>query len=212
MRYSNMESKETDLVLKTKQGDIVTLSRASDFETELNTYSALRKNLNSVSSSSALAFKAEYSNSYEISLEGDFNKEEIKDINKAIKSLEKAMKSLVNGNTDKALKSAKSLAGLDTVAGFEANLSYSFTREYQYAESFVQDYSRKPLKNLYESAKDFKPVLEKLTDETADKTKASELPENKVSSVIDKLFEDMKEEFRKADEEKTKRISVCSMF
>ncbi|MGM0418632.1 MAG: hypothetical protein ACQEQS_07915 [Thermodesulfobacteriota bacterium] len=201
MRYSNTESKETDLVLKTKQGDFVTLSKSSDFETELNTYSALRKTQNSASSSSVLAFKAEYSNSYDISLEGDFNKEEIKDINKAIKSLEKAMKSLVSGNTDKALKNAMSLTGLDTVAGFEANLSYSFSREYEYAESLVEEYTQKPVKSLYDSANNFKPVLEKLTEETADKTKASEIPEYKVSSVIDKLFEDMKEELKKADED-----------
>ena len=193
-RIAKSETRDTDLKLTTKEGDIVTLKSLSDFDAEMTTYSAFKKTNDSMTSMSGFSASLNYSSSYEISLEGDFSKEELRDINKAIKKLEKAMKHLSNGNLDKAVDKAVSIAGLETVGGFEANLSYSATKQYNYIEkSTFQRTDTQELPQAETKISDMgKSLLERLTDEAADTAKNTKIPKDKVLSAIDRLFEDMK--------------------
>jgi CRISPR/Cas system-associated endoribonuclease Cas2 len=198
--YSREESKDTELVLRTKQGDIVTLSSSSDFETRLSTYSAMQKNENSTTSVEAAYASMEFQSSYEISVEGDLNEQEIKDINKAIRKLDQAMHQLSKGNSDNALKKALSLTGLETVAGFEASLSYHVSEEYQYVQQSVFERvadSAKPPKLENEG----KTLLETLTDELADTVNDTEVPKQNVFESVNQLFKDMMEKMEELHED-----------
>ena len=86
-RIAKSETRDTELKLTTKEGDIVTLKSSSDFDAEMTTYSAFKKTNDSMTSMNGFSASLNYSSSYEISLEGDFSKEELRDINKAIKKL-----------------------------------------------------------------------------------------------------------------------------
>lgn len=198
--YRMEESKDTELVLKTKQGDIVTLSSSLDFEEKLSTYSAIQKNNNSTVSVEASYASLEFKSSYEISVEGDLDEEEIKDINKAIRNLDKAMQHLSNGDSNEALKKALSLTGLETVAGFEASLKYHASQEYQSVQQSV-------FERIADSAKlpkledEGKTILEKLTDDLTKTVKETEVPKENVFDSVNRLFEDMLEKMEKLHED-----------
>lgn len=202
-RIAQSESKKTELKLTTKEGDIVTLRAASAYDSEMTTYSAFKKTNDSAASMAGFSTKLNYSSSYEISLEGDLSKEELRDINKAIKKLEKAMKHLSNGNLEKAVDKAVSIGGLDTIGGFEANLRYSATKQYDYIEksTFQRPDTLEPEQARRKISEKGKNLIQKLTDELADTAKNTEIPKDKILSTIDRLFEDMKTQMEERNKE-----------
>jgi len=191
-RFARKESKDTDLVLRTKDGDIVTLSRSTNKSAEFSTYSGFNKNGNSMVSENGYSMGFAYSSMYEISIEGDIDENELKDINKAINSLDKAMTKLSKGNVDEALKDALSIGSLGSVAGYEASLTYTETKEYQYAEKSSYKNVAGPEKADSKFLEKGKSLIDNLTGELADKVNQSQVPKEKVLSSVSRLFEDMK--------------------
>ncbi|MDY0131894.1 MAG: hypothetical protein RBR53_04420 [Desulforegulaceae bacterium] len=202
-RIAQSESKKTELKLTTKEGDIVTLRAASAYDSEMTTYSAFKKTNDSAASMAGFSANINYSSSYEISLEGDFSKEELRDINKAISKLEKSMKHLSRGNMDKAVDNAVSISGLDTIGGFEANLRYSATKQYDYIEksTFQRPDTSDKSKADTKISDNSKSLLQRLTDELADTAKNTEVPKDNVLSTINRLFEDMKAQMEERNKE-----------
>ncbi len=125
--------KNSDITLFTKEGDKVTLSSASRFEASYATYSS-----QGVIDGNAFQVKAEaYSVSesfvFELSVEGDLSKEELKDIKEALKTIEKLTSDFFAGKTEQAVDHAEGITKLDTIASFEAVLQYSKTLSAQAA-------------------------------------------------------------------------------
>ncbi len=115
----------SEITLFTAEGDKVTLSSASSFEASYATYSsqgvidgkAFQTRAEASSVSEAFAFK--------FSVEGDLNEKELKDITKALQTIEKLTSDFFSGKTDKALDRATRITNLDSIASFEAVLQYS---------------------------------------------------------------------------------------
>ncbi len=187
-------SKDTELKLRTKEGDIVTLTASSEFETGTNTYSALKKTGNSINSLNVFSQNMEYRSYYEISMEGNFSREEIRDINKAIKKLEKAMKHLSNGNLEKAIQDTASLSDLDSIGNFQASLTYNSSSKYEYFEKSTIQPKEGIRQKEIELADKSRSILEKLTDELAETAKKTKIPREKIIAPVNRLFQDMKDQ------------------
>ncbi|GEM_PF-1472421 len=115
----------SDITLFTEEGDKVTLSSASRFEAGYAIYSSQGVIDGKASQVDAEAFSVSKASVFELSVEGDLNKQELKDIEKALKTIEKLTTDFFSGNTDKAVDRASRIAKLDSIASFEAVLQYS---------------------------------------------------------------------------------------
>lgn len=125
----------SEITLFTKEGDKVTISSASNFEASYATYSSRGLIDGNAFQIDAEAFSVSESFVFELSVEGDLSAEELKDIKKALKTIEKLTRDFFSGKTDKTLDRAKRIAGLDSIASFEAVLQYSKSISAQVAVS-----------------------------------------------------------------------------
>lgn len=115
--------KSSDITLYTAEGDKVTLSSFSNLEINALTYSSqgringegTRTELKSISLSEQFALN--------LSVEGDLNEEELKDIQKALKTIEELTTDFFSGKTDK--DRANKITALESIARFDAVLQYS---------------------------------------------------------------------------------------
>jgi len=115
----------SDITLFTEEGDKVTLSSAASFEARYATYSSQGLIDGNAFQGDAQAFSVSEAFAFELSVEGDLSKEELKDIKKALQTIEKLTTDFFSGKTDKALDRAERIAKLDSIASFEAVLQYS---------------------------------------------------------------------------------------
>lgn len=125
----------SEITLFTKEGDKVTISSTSRFEASYATYSSRGLIDGNAFQIDAEAFSVSKSFAFELSVEGDLSAAELKDIKKALKTIEKLTRDFFSGKTDKALDRAKRIAGLDSIASFEAVLQYSKSISAQVAVS-----------------------------------------------------------------------------
>ena len=136
-RVSVSESQNKDITIFTEEGDKVTLSTDQQCQAQSLTYEGLKQSItsadfqgHSISEESLAmfrreAFESKISKNISISVDGDLNKQELKDIKKAIKGIDKIMRNLLYGGdiVDATAKAAE-IGDLSTIAGFEANSRY----------------------------------------------------------------------------------------
>ncbi len=115
----------SDITLFTAEGDKVTLSSASSFEASYATYSRQGVIDGNAFQVDAEAYSVSEAFVFELSVEGDLNAEELKDIKKALQTIEKLTSDFFSGKTDKILDRAERITKLDSIASFEAVLQYS---------------------------------------------------------------------------------------
>ncbi len=121
----------SDITLFTAEGDKVTLSSFSSLEASYATYSS-QGLIDGVATQSHIeAFSITEQFAMELSIEGDLNEQELKDILKAFKTIEKLSEDFFSGNTEDALDYTEKITGLDSIAGFDANLQYSLSLSVQ---------------------------------------------------------------------------------
>ncbi|VAX29871.1 hypothetical protein MNBD_NITROSPIRAE01-76 [hydrothermal vent metagenome] len=125
--------KNSDITLFTAEGDKVTLSSASRFEASYATYSSQGVMDGNAFQVNAEAYSVSEAFVFELSVEGDLNKEELKDIKEALKTIEKLTSDFFAGKTEQAVDHAEGITKLDTIASFEAVLQYSKTLSAQVA-------------------------------------------------------------------------------
>ena len=110
------QSRSSDITLVTAEGDTVTLSASRSTELSFETYG-------STGASAEIRKNSEFS----LTVEGDLNKEELKDIRKAIKTLYKAERDLLKGHDERAADRTAKLANLDQLASIDAKMESSQT-------------------------------------------------------------------------------------
>jgi hypothetical protein len=109
-----------EITITTTDGDTVTLNTSSLFEASFTSYNQSGETSDgsyNLSASSA-SFKA--SREFSLSVEGELDKEELRDISKAIRQVNKTMRDLFSGDMEQALKRAAKLYNLDSISGIEA--------------------------------------------------------------------------------------------
>jgi hypothetical protein len=114
VKGSVSQSQNTAVTLVTAEGDTVTLSSGSESQVQFETYNADGASVSSLS--------GEWSRSFSLSIEGDLNRKELRDIRKAVRTIEKVNRTLARGDADKAAEQAEKLQRLDTITSLDAEL------------------------------------------------------------------------------------------
>ena len=132
---SNQENK--DITIFTEDGDRVTITSNQQSQASYSKYSAITHQSNyadfgnmSVEQNSYTLFqdeRFEFDNSrnFSISVDGDLNEQELKDIRKTIKTIDKIMTDILNGDDiSQGVEKAIQLVNLDSISGIAANYRY----------------------------------------------------------------------------------------
>ena len=122
--------KSIDLSLVTAEGDKVTLSANVAFQASYATYNS-QGTLNGVTSvSQGESFEASLEREFSISVEGDLDQQELKDIKKAVKNIIKIAKQFFKGDLDNAFAKALKLRTPDTIASLDASFQTSVSASF----------------------------------------------------------------------------------
>ncbi len=116
--------KSSDVTLFTTEGDKVTLSAFSSLDASAETYSQTGLVNGMMGQRQTAAVSVSQTFSLELSIEGDLNPQEIKDLLKAFKTIEKLSSDFFEGNHHDAVDRANKVTGLSSISSFEAVLQY----------------------------------------------------------------------------------------
>ncbi len=111
---------KSEITITTADGDTVALNAASLFEAGFTAYAQSGEVNGSPYNISASSASVNISREFSLSVEGELDGEEIRDIAKAIREVNKIMRRLLSGDTEHALKRVSKLYRLDSLAGIEA--------------------------------------------------------------------------------------------
>ncbi len=119
----SVNRRELDINLTTQEGDKVTLSldaKSAIFHAQQEHYATDKNGFSYQKNELTLAL---YEREMTFSVEGDLNHEERRDIEKALKTLDRMLNQFANGLIKPMLAESKRLEKLDTLAGLEAQFS-----------------------------------------------------------------------------------------
>jgi outer membrane translocation and assembly module TamA len=119
------QEQHLEMELVTAEGDRVTFSLESQSHALAVRYAEMHAVTGRVSLSKGELFASEQEQSISLTVEGDLNEQEKKDLRKVLKTLKKMMDHFVNDRLKPMLAKAKQLGNLETVAGLEVEMSYS---------------------------------------------------------------------------------------
>ena len=145
---SAYESLDAGLTIKTKEGDVVTLTSNSYAELDAQMYNS--KGVVQTESGRAMVTQnsreitLSSGESFSFSVVGDLNEEELMDIENIVKDIDEIISVVVNGDMDEAVDKALSMGGYDSVSMYSADIAYQ--RSYQMT-SQVQAETMTPLPN-----------------------------------------------------------------
>ncbi len=129
--------KSTDFTLYTAEGDKVTLSSFASLEASLSTYTSKGTMAGEGSQSDVEEFSMSMEFELQLSVEGDLNEQEIKDIRRAFTQMRKMVRNLLSGKTEKAMGRASKLMDFKSISGFEA--VYQYSRTYSAGEALAEE-------------------------------------------------------------------------
>ena len=117
--------KSTDIALVTAEGDKITISAKSSLQAEFASYDYRGRLNGGVANLQGQSLQVSAENSFSIAVDGDLSKEELKDIQKLVAKIEKLGANFFSRPLENSLAKTLELGNLDSIASFEANLSYS---------------------------------------------------------------------------------------
>lgn len=181
LKYQSSLKTDQNISIKTKEGDIVTISLNSRSNEELYAYdyaSGLRKEAGRQYSSSE-------SSSLSISVNGDLNEEEQKEIDEIIKKTDSLMQNLINGDMDALQDGVQNiLKEGGTIAELKAKLMY---QQQTYAEEKVT------LKNTYINDDLFKEVVDAVSKNIKDLIEHSNVESKKSVPAVSEYLKELSE-------------------
>jgi hypothetical protein len=119
------QEQHLEMELVTAEGDRVTLSLESRTRALAVGYTELQAGSGSISLNQGGLFAGEQERSMNLTVEGDLNEQEKKDLRSVFKALKNMMGHFVNDRLEPVMTKAKQLGNLDTVAGLAVEMSYS---------------------------------------------------------------------------------------
>jgi len=118
------QAQTSDMTMVTMGGDTVTWSSTRSAELSFTTYNAQGRVGDSSATISGALTELHRTTACSITVEGDLNKEELKDIRSAIRTMQKAAKDVLKGYDEKAAARMANLADLDQFASIDADLEF----------------------------------------------------------------------------------------
>jgi hypothetical protein len=124
-KVSVSQQRNTGITLTTAEGDTVTFTSSSEFEASLSSYD-YRGSLSGETLHMLIrSFDYSASRDFFISVDGDLNPQELRDIRKAMRQINRIMRSFLAGDLDRAMNKVLKLGNLESIASLEASLQFS---------------------------------------------------------------------------------------
>ncbi|MDA8141914.1 MAG: hypothetical protein M0036_24975 [Desulfobacteraceae bacterium] len=209
-------SKSMDVQLVTAEGDKVTISLDAKAASMYGVFESAGMQTDKDSAQVGYQKTQIGASSYEremtFTVEGDLNDQEKKDIQKALKTLNRMMKGLVHGDFKSMLGKAEKLKGLESITSIDAQMSYARTVVVaQQAAVSAQTGSApaitKPAdQNAQVTAtQPSSPVLElaqkadQVADTTAKEVQKTQTPMERIMAFFDKMLDDYRQQAAQLD-------------
>lgn len=128
---SAYESLDAGLTIKTREGDVVTLSSSSFAKMDSYLYDS--KGVLTTESGTAVASQSyreitlESGEQFSFSVSGDLSESELADIEDIVKNIDKIISEMAQGDMEEAVSTALSMGGYDTVSAYSADITYQKT-------------------------------------------------------------------------------------
>jgi hypothetical protein len=122
LRADAVYSRASDIVIQTQEGDRVTLSSSTYEAGGYRAYEAFAMGKNAAVRQYGESVWFESRRGLSLSVTGDLNEEELKDIHKILQTLDKMMNALANGDLEGALAGSAKFTGIDSIASFFADM------------------------------------------------------------------------------------------
>jgi translation elongation factor EF-G len=175
--YSAYESLDAGLTIKTREGDLVTLS--SNTYSKLDAYmydsrGVLQTDTGTVSTAlNQREITLESGESFTFSVSGNLSEEELLDIEAVVKGIDGVIAEMKAGDMDDALNAALSMGGFDTIEAYSADIthtrSYAVTTEIEATTSDMEAGATGSMENFFEKmAEKIEELDEKLVDKARD--------------------------------------------
>ena len=122
----NTAGKETqDITITTEEGDKVTISALDSFKADYMAFDYSEQLNGQMASLEAEKLTASSKHSFSMTIDGDLNEEEQKDIEKVLSSLDDIMKDLVSGDLENVMNEALNIIDdTETISGLNAVLQF----------------------------------------------------------------------------------------
>jgi hypothetical protein len=147
---------------------------------------------------------------------GDLNEQELKDIKKAIKGIDKIMTDLLyGGDMVKATAKASKIRDLDTISGLEAN--YRYEKEVIVEQTSIKEvttYSRQGLAETSPLTKNtnYPNHLKTLIDKLASIVKKSGLEPSRFHNPIKRLFSNYRNDLHEKEFQDNGKIRMAELI
>ena len=213
------ERQDMDLEIVTSEGDVVTLSSEKQSNMDYMSYDQKGASKGKSVEMHNKALSIEVSSGFSISVKGDLNEDELKEIQMLIKEVDSVMSSMVSGEMDDAVAKAMKIGGFDTISTFEAELSIQKSTMFQqrsaskmenYAsrDSIMDSTTDKP-KQLLGADASLKSLLDTMMERIEEAKLEAEKLMNPLMDSIDQLFKHYIADF--SDDEDVANEKIVSL-
>jgi len=205
-------SQQMEVQLMTLEGDRVTISLDARSAALYGAYSAVGADENGAAYQKHELSASLYEREMTFTVEGDLNREERRDIFKALKTLDRMMHQFSEGHLKPVLTGARKLQGLDTLAGIDATMSIDKqvlvaeqTRISAVPGTLAADTSspQVPLEDAGTVDQDSASPLLAATDALAEKmartVAETPTPKDRLMSFVEQLMKDYREQMAHFD-------------
>jgi len=126
--FSAYESLDAGLTIKTREGDLVTLS--SNTYSKLDAFLYNSKGILQTDAGKVAVTETQREitlasgESFTFSIAGDLNEQELKDVEAIVKGIDGVISEMAQGNMNDAVATALSMGGYDSIAAYAADITY----------------------------------------------------------------------------------------
>ena len=175
--YSAYESLDAGLTIKTREGDLVTLSSNTYSKLDAYMYNSrgvMQTDAGTVSTAlNQREITLESGESFTFSVSGNLSEEELLDIEAVVKGIDGVIAEMTAGDMDEAFAAALSMGGYDTIEAYSADItharSYAVATEIEATASDIEAAAAGSMKNFFEKmAEKIEKLDEKLVDKAQD--------------------------------------------
>jgi predicted RNase H-related nuclease YkuK (DUF458 family) len=205
----------TDVTILTLEGDRVTLSSSSQSQATYIAYDSLALSKGRLTRLQGEIFGLNTNDELSISVDGDLNKQELKDIAKAIKAIGTIIRDFLYGNIGYAVAKALKIIGLESIVSLEASMQceqtvslgqLSLTDTASSSPELAEDTASKGNNAIVSEH------IGKVTDRIAEVIKESGVRPRRLRKPIRKLFSHL---FRELSQENTRdslKVAIAKLI
>ncbi|CCK78838.1 hypothetical protein [Desulfobacula toluolica] len=188
--FSASESLDAGLTIKTREGDLVTLTSNSYSGLDASMYNS--KGVMKTDSGTAMITQNQREitltsgESFSFFVTGDLSEEELEDINTIVKDMDEIISKMAHGDMDDAVAKAVSMGDYDTVSMYSADITYKKSYEMR-SETRTETVNTIPGNGNFQKEEMPVPSLKEFMPEN----QGAENRENNFFKNIDKFVEKM---------------------